>query len=84
MYEKLYDDTSNILIAAHEDIDDKAQTIGSPDALMNKKDTSKKTPSPSSEPTKSASPTPETAPRQVISDMPSGYSTSIGSTLFTR
>lgn len=84
VYEKLYDNTSNTLIAAHEDINDKAQTIGSPDALMKKKDTSKKTPSPSPDSGKSASPTPETAPRQVIDDMPSGYSTSIGSTLFTR
>lgn len=93
VYEKLYDNETDDLVAAHEDLEDQAQTIGGSGSLGKKKndDYDKKTPTPTQEqgqgggqhPAPTSAPQ-ESAPRQVIDDMPSGESSGIGSTLFTR
>lgn len=86
VFEKLYDVETNQILASHEDIEDLAQTVGSPHV----DDKDKK--SPVTDTDSSDIPrTPGTGggeaeeqPRQVINDVPSGSSEMIGSTIFNR
>ena len=86
VFEKLYDVETNQLLASHEDIEDLAQTVGSP--RVDDKD--KKSPpvtdpdSPEVPRTPETDGEPEEQPRQVINDVPSGSSEMIGSTIFNR